>query len=68
MSPGSSGGGWFAYFDRNVGAGYLIAVNSTGNAMLSEGSILGRQAFELYQQAGGYGQQDGPTPTAPPTA
>ncbi|GGA66373.1 hypothetical protein GCM10011490_16300 [Pseudoclavibacter endophyticus] len=51
MTPGSSGGAWMAYYDNQIGAGYVAAVNSTGNATHSEGSILGQGAFDLYQQA-----------------
>ncbi|MGO2111263.1 MAG: trypsin-like serine peptidase [Pseudoclavibacter sp.] len=51
MTPGSSGGAWMAYYDNQLGAGYIVAVNSTGNATKAEGSILGQGAFDLYQQA-----------------
>lgn len=51
MTPGSSGGAWMAYYNKGVGAGYVVAVNSTGTATRSEGSILGQEALTLYQQA-----------------
>lgn len=51
MSPGSSGGAWLAYYDNALGAGYVVAVNSTGDNVTAEGSILGQGALDLYQQA-----------------
>lgn len=52
MTQGSSGGAWNAYYDKGLGAGYVVAVNSTGGNDVSNGSILGRQALELYREAG----------------
>lgn len=51
MTPGSSGGAWMAYYNKDVGAGYIVAVNSTGNATRAEGSVLGQDALALYQKA-----------------
>lgn len=51
MTQGSSGGAWMAYYDSTIGAGYLVAVNSTGDATHSEGSVLGQGALDLYKQA-----------------
>ena len=51
MTPGSSGGAWLAYYDKAIGAGYVVAVNSTGDRVNAEGSILGQGALALYQQA-----------------
>ncbi|KAB1662434.1 hypothetical protein F8O01_00330 [Pseudoclavibacter chungangensis] len=54
MTPGCSGGGWLAYFDRTLGAGYIIATTSTvslSGTPTTSGSPLGKQALELYEQA-----------------
>lgn len=53
MTPGSSGGAWLAYYDRQLGAGYVVAVTSTGTSTLAVGSVLGKGALELYGQAQG---------------
>lgn len=53
MTPGCSGGGWLTYYDRNTGAGYLVAVLSTVafDRSSTGGSVLGQTALTLYQQA-----------------
>lgn len=61
MTPGCSGGGWLAFYDRALGAGYLVAVLSTVSlpgapVSVNAGSPLGRTALELYRQAGGHAE------------
>ena len=51
MTAGSSGGAYMAYYDKTVGAGYVVAVNSTGNDTHSEGAVFGQGALDLYKQA-----------------
>lgn len=53
MTPGCSGGGWLTYYDRNTGAGYLVAVLSTVafDRASTGGAVLGQTALALYQQA-----------------
>lgn len=51
MTQGSSGGAWNAYYDTVLGAGYVVAVNSTGDDVSANGCVLGQRALELYRQA-----------------
>ena len=51
MTPGCSGGPWFTRFDDNAGVGYLVSVHSTGNGSRSNGSLLGKIAYDLYKSA-----------------
>ncbi|SDM67891.1 trypsin-like serine peptidase [Allokutzneria albata] len=51
MTPGCSGGGWFTHFDDSTGAGYMISSHSTGNGSTSNGSLMGKIAYDLYKRA-----------------
>jgi hypothetical protein len=47
MTGGSSGGGWIAGFDPNVG-GWIVGVNSTGDNRSMESPYLGAAASDLW--------------------
>ncbi|MDR2381272.1 MAG: hypothetical protein LBE08_08905 [Bifidobacteriaceae bacterium] len=52
MTPGCSGGGWFARWDPERGAGYLVGVSSTSNGFDLNANALGAAAYELFEYAG----------------
>ncbi|MDR1633955.1 MAG: hypothetical protein LBS27_03320 [Bifidobacteriaceae bacterium] len=55
MTPGCSGGGWFARWDPDRGAGYLVGVSSTGTDVTLNANALGADAYELFEYAGAVG-------------
>jgi hypothetical protein len=55
MTPGCSGGGWFARWDPDRGAGYLVGMSSTTTGTELSANALGQSAYDLYEYAGAVG-------------